>query len=139
VSLTSTARSRLFFFGALYFAQGVPWGFITVPLQTYMTGQGMGPKEIGSMISLAYMPWAFKPLLGPLTDAIDLGRLGRRRPWILGAEIGMGVTLLILAGLDLQGAMPRFLGLSSPPRRTSASTRSRWRCSARRSGARRTA
>lgn len=111
MSLMSTARGRLFFFGALYFAQGVPWGFISVTLALYLTGAGMGEETLGRVIALSYLPWAFKPLLGPFADGLDLGRLGRRRPWILGAQLGMGVTLLVLAALDPRASMPLFLGL----------------------------
>lgn len=111
MNLTSTARGRLFFFGALYFAQGVPWGFIAVTLALYLTGEGMGEEALGRVLALSYLPWAFKPLLGPLADGLDLGRLGRRRPWIVAAELGMGATLLVLAALDPRDTMPLFLGL----------------------------
>lgn len=111
MNLTSTARGRLFFFGALYFAQGVPWGFIATPLALYLTNQGLGEAAIGEVLALSYLPWSFKLLLAPISDAVNLGRLGRRRPWILAAELGMAATLLVLAGLDPRDSMPIFLGL----------------------------
>jgi PAT family beta-lactamase induction signal transducer AmpG len=111
VDVTSTERRRLFFFGILYFAQGVPWGFISVTLALYLTAEGMGEEALGRVLALSYLPWGFKPLFGPLADGLNLGWLGRRRPWIVAAELGMGVTLLALAGVDPKTAMPLFLGL----------------------------
>ncbi|WP_218920242.1 MFS transporter [Chondromyces crocatus] len=111
MDLSRTRLGRLFLFGALYFAQGVPWGFISLPLSLYLTGQGMGPEAIGKVLALAYLPWSLKLFIAPLSDALDLGRLGRRRPWILASQFGMGATLLALAGLDPKGAMEPFLAL----------------------------
>lgn len=110
VDLSRSASGRLFLFGALYFAQGVPWGFISVTLALYLTGQGMGSGAIGEVLALSYMPWSFKPLLGPLADWLSFRR-GGRRAWIIGAGLGMGATLLTLAWLDPRGSMPTFLGL----------------------------
>ncbi|EYF03213.1 MFS transporter [Chondromyces apiculatus] len=111
MDLSRTVRGRLILFGVLYFVQGVPWGFISLPLSLYLTAKGMGPDQIGKVLALAYLPWSFKLLIAPLSDALNLGRLGRRRPWILGAELGMGLTLLGLAALDPQGSMSLFLSL----------------------------
>lgn len=110
VDLSRSASGRLFLFGALYFAQGVPWGFISVTLALYLTGQGMGPGTIGDVLALSYMPWSFKPLLGPLADWLSFRR-GGRRAWIIGTELGMGATLLTLAWLDPRGSMSTFLAL----------------------------
>jgi len=110
VNLTGTARGRLFFFGALYFAQGVPWGFIATPLAIYLTTQQLGEQAIGEVLALSYLPWSFKLLLAPLADGLA-HRLGGRRPWILTAQMGMAATLLALSELDPRGSMPMFLGL----------------------------
>src|SRR5262245_22463939 len=49
---------------------------------------------------MAWLPWAGKPLLGPLVDRVGFGRFGRRRPFVLLSEAGMALTLVVLAGVD---------------------------------------
>ena len=51
-ALQST-RSRLLLLGALYFAQGVPWGFVTVALVVRLTGAGIGAAAIGGLLAVA--------------------------------------------------------------------------------------
>lgn len=96
---TST-RSRLFLFTGLYFAQGVPWGFFTVAIMLRLSSLGLGPAALGQISSTAWLPWILKPLFGPLVDRIGFGRLGRRRPFILLAEIGMALSLIAMALVD---------------------------------------
>lgn len=103
-----TARSRFLLFGGLYFAQGVPWGFFTIALQLRLTRLGLTPGALGEVMTMAWLPWAAKPLLGPLVDRIDFGRLGRRRPFVLLAEAGMALSLLLLATADPAHALPLF-------------------------------
>jgi PAT family beta-lactamase induction signal transducer AmpG len=100
VTVAGTTRSRLALFAGLYFAQGVPWGFFTVAIMLRLATLGMGPAAIGGVVSTAWLPWALKPLLGPLVDSISFGRLGRRRPFILLAEVGMALSLLAMATAD---------------------------------------
>jgi PAT family beta-lactamase induction signal transducer AmpG len=100
VTVAGTTRSRLALFAGLYFAQGVPWGFFTVAIMLRLATLGMGPAAIGGVVSTAWLPWTLKPLLGPLVDSISFGRLGRRRPFILLAEVGMALSLLTMAAAD---------------------------------------
>ena len=44
-------------FGALYFAQGVPWGFIAVGFVVFLTDLGLDNTAMGSALGLAYLPW----------------------------------------------------------------------------------
>lgn len=111
MDFAASRRSRLVLFGALYFAQGLPWGFLAVTLNIYLTRLGHDAKTVGSVVSLCYWPWVLKPVLGPLSDRLDLGARGRRRPWLLAAQIGMAGTLLVLAGIDPRTALPAFLAV----------------------------
>jgi PAT family beta-lactamase induction signal transducer AmpG len=95
-----TTRSRLALFAGLYFAQGVPWGFFTVAIMLRLAGMGLGPAAIGEIASTAWLPWTLKPLLGPLVDRVSFGRFGRRRPYILLAELGMALSLLAMSFVD---------------------------------------
>jgi len=110
VDLAQTTRGRLALFGALYFAQGVPWGFVTLALVLRMTGLGVGPAEVGAIVSVALLPWTFKFVLGPVVDSLSLGPWGRR-PLILGCEAAMAVTVLALAFADPRRERLVFLAL----------------------------
>jgi PAT family beta-lactamase induction signal transducer AmpG len=111
VTSGTTLRSRLLIFGGLYFAQGVPWGFFTVAIALRLTSLGLSPAALGDLMFVAWLPWAGKPLLGPLVDRISFGRLGRRRPFILLAEAGMALTLLALAFANPLTERPLFSAL----------------------------
>jgi PAT family beta-lactamase induction signal transducer AmpG len=100
VTVAGTTRSRLFLFAGLYFAQGVPWGFFTVAIMLRLATLGLGPAALGEIGSIAWLPWIAKPLLGPLVDRVSFGRFGRRRPYILIAELGMALSLLALSFAD---------------------------------------
>jgi MFS transporter, PAT family, beta-lactamase induction signal transducer AmpG len=100
VTVAGTTRSRLLLFAGLYFAQGVPWGFFTIAIMLRLATLGLGPAALGEIGSIAWLPWMAKPLLGPLVDRVSFGRFGRRRPYILMAEVGMAVSLLALSFAD---------------------------------------
>jgi len=112
VTFGATTRSRLVLFGGLYFAQGVPWGFVTVALVLRFSGLGLGPGEIGAIGATAAAPWALKFLLGPVVDALST-MLGRRRlPLLLLAIEGtMAATVLSLAVADPRRQWEVFLAL----------------------------
>jgi PAT family beta-lactamase induction signal transducer AmpG len=109
MAVAATTRSRLALFAGLYFAQGVPWGFFTVAIMLRLATMGLGPAAIGEISSVAWLPWTLKPLLGPLVDRVSFGRFGRRRPYILLAELGMALSLLAMSFVD----PARSLGLFS--------------------------
>jgi PAT family beta-lactamase induction signal transducer AmpG len=99
-TLADHAGLRLGTLSALYFAQGVPWGFISIGYGVLLADLGLGAAEIGAAMGLAYLPWSFKILWGPLLDAVPKLRVGRRRPFIVFAELMMGLSLLGLLVVD---------------------------------------
>lgn len=100
MTAAGTPRSRLLLFAGLYFAQGVPWGFFTVAIMLRLTSLGVGPAALGGVASTAWLPWALKPLLGPIVDRVSFGRWGRRRGSILLAELGMALSLFAMSFVD---------------------------------------
>lgn len=80
---------------ALYFAQGLPFGFFVQALPVVLRQRGYSLEAVG-LTALLAMPWALKFLWAPWVD-----RLGSRRTWILGAQAGM---TLLLVGLGLLSA-----------------------------------
>ncbi|MEN0061340.1 MAG: MFS transporter [Myxococcota bacterium] len=105
-SLSESRRLRLLTFTALYFAQGVPWGFISVGYVVLLADLGLDNTAVGAAIGLAYLPWSFKILWGPLLDAVPPLRVGRRRPFIVFAELMMGLTLVAMMPLDPLTQLP---------------------------------
>ncbi len=93
---------------ALYFAQGVPWGFMTIALISFLTSRGLGDAEAGELAAIVLLPWTFKLIWAPLIDTVTIRSMGRRRPWIIGAELMMAVTML---GLILMGDLTHDLKL----------------------------
>jgi PAT family beta-lactamase induction signal transducer AmpG len=101
VRTLSESRSwRLVVFAALYLAQGVPWGFISVGYVVYLTDLGFDNTAIGSALGLAYIPWSFKIVWGPLIDRFPSLRFGRRRHFIVFAQAMMGLSMLGLVVVD---------------------------------------
>lgn len=110
-SLDESRLLRLLTFTVLYFAQGVPWGFIATGYGVLLTDLGLDAAAIGAAIGLAYLPWSFKILWGPLLDAVPLLRIGRRRPFIVFAQLVMGLTMLALYSVDPRVSMPTVTAL----------------------------
>lgn len=67
---------------ALYFAQGLPFGFQSNALPLYLTDLGLSMTEVGLARALA-LPWALKMLWAPLVDRFGSPRFGRRKSWII--------------------------------------------------------
>lgn len=105
-TLADDRRLRLFAFTALYLAQGVPWGFIATGYVVLLADLGLDNAAVGAAIGLAYLPWSFKILWGPLLDAVPPLRIGRRRPFVIAAELVMGLTLIALWGVDPRTSLP---------------------------------
>jgi PAT family beta-lactamase induction signal transducer AmpG len=99
MTLAQSRLLRLFSFSALYFAQGVPWGFISTGYTVFLTDHGVSDGDVAAAVAMMYLPWSFKVFFGPLLDWLPIARwgFGRRRPYILVAELGMVLTLVQLA------------------------------------------
>jgi PAT family beta-lactamase induction signal transducer AmpG len=78
---------RLTVMTALYVAQGIPYGFVTVTLAAYLAKHGASEGDIGDLTAFAMLPWSFKWLWAPLVDRFSHSQMGRRRPWIIVAQL----------------------------------------------------
>mgnify|MGYP002007330784 CR=1 FL=1 len=88
IALSEHRLIRIVVLCALYVAQGVPYGFLTVTLAAALVEGGLDAGEIGGIFALGTLPWAFKWVWGPFVDRFGNSRFGRRRPWILAAQAG---------------------------------------------------
>ena len=95
-TLTTNKKLRLVTLCILYFAQGFPWGFMLTALISFLASKGLTMVESGQLAAMAYLPWTFKLFWGPLIDSFSFRAMGRRRPWIIFAQLGMLLTLLMM-------------------------------------------
>ena len=113
--LNESKLSRYGTLCALYFFQGVPWAFIAVAFVTYLVGLetiAVSDEQIATLTLMGTLPWMFgKLILGPLIDRYQSSSMGRRRPWILGAQLGMIVTMAAFLAIDAPEENLQAIGL----------------------------
>jgi MFS transporter, PAT family, beta-lactamase induction signal transducer AmpG len=96
--------------GALYFVQGLPFGFQSTALPVYLRTQGVSLKVIGFLGALA-LPWVLKVLWAPLVDRYSSARIGRRKSWILPMQALLAATCVAAALVVERGVLSLLLGL----------------------------
>lgn len=92
-NLLRTRAGRLAGFFALYVSEGLPQGFTGVAVALEFKRMGMTAEAIGTFLATIMLPWGWKWLAGPLVDNLHLKRFGRRKQWIIAAQLGMLSTL----------------------------------------------
>ena len=80
----------------LYLAHALPLYFYNVALPAILRSQGVDLRWIG-MLSLLYIPWAFKFFWAPLIDRFYVQKLGKRKTWLLFTQIALVLGVLALA------------------------------------------
>jgi PAT family beta-lactamase induction signal transducer AmpG len=84
---------------ALGFASGLPFLLTQNTLGYWLRDEGTSLKVIG-FASWAGLAYVFKPLWAPIVDRVDvplLGRLGRRRGWMLLSQLVIAAGLVAMA------------------------------------------
>lgn len=94
--LANSSRVRYATGSTMYFAQGIPQGLMGIAIPAWLASQGVGAGEIASYLAVIILPWAFKLLSGPLMDRYEFLAMGRRRPWVLGAQLGLALSFFSL-------------------------------------------
>lgn len=102
VSGNLSLRLKLAVVGVLYFAEGLPYGFVVSTLSFFLRSQGTPLEQIG-FLSLLGLAWSLKILWSPLVD-----RFGARAAWLLPAQGVMGGCLVGLALLADRPPSPLF-------------------------------
>lgn len=105
-SLQGSAAGLYALFAAAYFAQGLGSptdGLLTLPVLALLKSSGLEAAQIATFSAIASSPWAMKPVLGLLTDSVEL--LGqRRKSWLFLASGGAAASFLALYALSTVGA-----------------------------------
>jgi PAT family beta-lactamase induction signal transducer AmpG len=98
-------------FMALFgFASGLPFALFLGTLYAWLTEAEVDLETMGvfSLIGLAY---AFQFQWSPLLDRVDipgLRKLGKRKQWIVPAQVVLGVVLVVMSLLDPRSALGLF-------------------------------
>jgi PAT family beta-lactamase induction signal transducer AmpG len=95
--LTNSTSLRMLGFSIFYFGQGVPIGLFTVAMPALLVAQGADASDVATLIAITGLPWAFKLIIGPFMDRFAFPAMGRRRPWVIAAQLGLTLSMLSLA------------------------------------------
>jgi MFS transporter, PAT family, beta-lactamase induction signal transducer AmpG len=83
----------------LSFSSGLPLGLVWLAIPAWMARAGVDIRVIG-LFTLAQAPWSFKLLWSPSMDRYRPPFLGRKRGWILLAQVALFAATLGLAGVS---------------------------------------
>jgi PAT family beta-lactamase induction signal transducer AmpG len=103
---SKAGRFTTFFF--LYITEGLPQGFAKMALVWEMNRVGMSGGETAKFTAVVFLPWAWKWAIGPAVDVFHSDKLGRRRAWILAAQVMMIASLLLCMPVDFSTHLKLF-------------------------------
>ena len=95
---------------ALYMAHALPLYFYNVAVPAILRTQGVDLHWIG-MLSVLYLPWAFKFLWAPYVDRWHWPRIGRRRTWLWLTQLLLLAGILALAATGLDHGLAVFVAV----------------------------
>ncbi|XP_072174455.1 acetyl-coenzyme A transporter 1-like [Diadema setosum] len=79
----------------LYVLQGIPLGLAgSVPL--LLQSRNISYKE-QAVFSFVYWPFSIKLLWAPIVDAVFIGKIGRRKSWLVPSQYLIGLFMIILS------------------------------------------
>lgn len=83
---------------SLYFLQGIPLGLVhgTIPyLLKSKASNDLTFTDLG-LFSLAAYPYSLKLLWSPLVDSVFWPTVGRRKSWIIPAQLAIGILFIVI-------------------------------------------
>ncbi|KGT47609.1 MFS transporter [Acinetobacter sp. HR7] len=86
---------------SLYWAQGLPVGFMTHALPVILRAQGVSLAHIGGF-GLLMLPWSIKVFWAPLVDRYGSSAKGHYRSWIIPTQLLSVVVLILLSFIPIQ-------------------------------------
>ena len=98
--MPSTRNIYLLLF-SLYWAQGLPVGFMTHALPVILRAQGVSLAQIGGF-GLLMLPWSIKIFWAPWVDRFGYSAFGHYRSWIVPTQLLSVVVLISLSFLPIQ-------------------------------------
>lgn len=104
---------RIAILSVLSTASGMPLGWVYATLQFFLIALGIPKSTIGLLSGVSF-PWVFKFLWAPLVDRYALGWPGRRRSWIIVAQLALAGTFGALAAFAWRALAARSAGGAFP-------------------------
>lgn len=98
--LSENRLLRLFTLFILYVGQGLPIGLTWFAIPAWMAARGASAQDVGSVLAMTALPWSLKLINGFIMDRYTYLPMGRRRIWLLGAQLVMILVLLTGAALS---------------------------------------
>lgn len=95
--LSESRNLRFFSFTVFYVSQGIPIGLITIAMPAWLAEQGADTGDIATFAAISGLPWGFKLIAGPIMDRFSFLPMGRRRPWVVGAQAGLVLSMLSMS------------------------------------------
>ncbi|MGX7894098.1 MFS transporter [Tsuneonella sp. HG222] len=80
-----------------YVSQGVPAGVTIIGIPAWAAASGASAETVASLVAAAYLAPSFKFLIGPLVDRYGFLPMGKRRPWLIGAQAVMTLAWIAAA------------------------------------------
>ena len=99
-ALSESRRLRLFALFIFYVAQGVPIGLFWFAIPAWMAANGASAADVATVLGLTALPWSLKLVNGFIMDRYTLLAMGRRRAWLIGAQL---IMILLLVGCAMIG------------------------------------
>lgn len=81
----------------LYISQGVPIGLFWFAIPAWMAANGASAEDVAWVLGLTALPWSLKFVNGFIMDRYTILSMGRRRAWVIGAQLAMVLILLVAA------------------------------------------
>jgi MFS family permease len=106
----SSRVTRLGLLTALYFVQGMPFGFQATALPVYLRSHGVSVTTIG-FLGLLSLPWMLKVLWSPFVDRYHSARFGRRKSWIVPMQAALAATAAAAAFVRIETDLTLLLAL----------------------------
>ena len=98
-ALGDSRKLRLFAVFLLYIAQGVPIGLFWYAIPAWMAANGADARDVGYVLGLTALPWSLKFVNGFIMDRYTFLAMGRRRVWLIGAQMMMIICLIGCAAI----------------------------------------
>ena len=116
MSRRTVFTKRIQLLGLLSVSSGMPLGWVFNALQFLLVDLGVPKRSIG-LLSGVSVPWTLKFLWSPLVDRYALPWPGRRRSWVILAQLALALTFGGLAAFAWRALAAREAGapLASAP------------------------
>lgn len=99
-SMQESAWSRQLTVLFLYVGQGIPIGLFDFAIPAWLATKGASAADIAFVVFMTGLPWSLKFIAGFIMDRYTYFPMGRRRCWLIGAQLLIVASLLVFAAID---------------------------------------